>query len=51
MNLNYDYIRDALLYLEDILEYTDNQMVMTHKRLTISTSISIPDKVTITSER
>lgn len=35
MTLNYDCIRDVLLYLEDTLEYTDNQMAMTHKRLTI----------------
>ena len=34
MTLNYDCIRDVLLYLEDTLEYTDNQMAMTHKRLT-----------------
>lgn len=39
MTLNYDCIRDVLLYLEDTLEYTDNQMAMTHKRLTISKSV------------
>ena len=36
MTLNYDCIRDVLLYLEDTLEYTDNQVAMMHKRLTIS---------------
>ena len=36
MTLNYDCIRDVLLYLEDTLGYTDNQIAMTHKRLTIS---------------
>ena len=35
MTLNYDCIRDVLLYLEDTLEYIDNQVAMTHKRLTI----------------
>ena len=35
MTLNYDCIRDILLYLEDTLEYTDNQIAMTNKRLTI----------------
>lgn len=35
MTLNYDCIRDVLLYLEDTLGYTDNQVAMTHKRLTI----------------
>lgn len=37
MTLNYDCIRDVLLYLENTLEYTDNQIAMTHKRLTIDT--------------
>lgn len=36
MTLNYDCIRDVLLYLEDTLEYTDNQIAMTHTRLTIN---------------
>jgi hypothetical protein len=36
MTLNYDCIRDVLLYLEDTLEYTDNPVAMTHKRLTIN---------------
>lgn len=36
MTLNYDCIRDVLLYLEDTLEYTDNQIAMTHKRLSIN---------------
>lgn len=36
MTLNYDCIRDVLLYLEDTLEYTDDQIAMTHKRLTIN---------------
>lgn len=40
MTLNYDCIRDVLLYLENTLEYTDNQMAMTHKRLTIDNIIS-----------
>lgn len=35
MTLNYDCIRDVLLYLENTLGYTDNQVAMTHKRLTI----------------
>lgn len=40
MTLNYDCIRDVLLYLEDTLEYTDNQVSMTHKRLTTSSVTS-----------
>ena len=36
MTLNYDCIRDVLLYLEDTLEYTHNPVAMTHKRLTIN---------------
>ena len=40
MTLNYDCIRDVLLYLEDTLEYTDNQVAMTHKRLTIGSIAS-----------
>ena len=36
MTLNYDCIRDVLLYLEDTLDYTDNPVAMTHKRLTIN---------------
>lgn len=37
MTLNYDCIRDVLLYLENTLEYTDNQIAMKHNRLTIDT--------------
>ena len=40
MTLNYDCIRDVLLYLEDMLGYTDNQVAMTHKRLTISSVVN-----------
>ena len=40
MTLNYDCIRDVLLYLENTLEYTDNQMAMTHKRLTIGSVVN-----------
>ena len=40
MTLNYDCIRDILLYLEDTLEYTDNQIAMTHKRLTIGNIVN-----------
>lgn len=36
MTLNYDCIRDVLLYLENTLEYIDNQGAMVHKRLTIN---------------
>ena len=42
MTLNYDCIRDVLLYLEDTLEYSDNQIAMTHKRLAID---SIPNNL------
>lgn len=35
MTLNYDCIRDVLLYLENTLGYTENQIAMTHKRLLI----------------
>ena len=37
MTLNYDCIRDVLLYLENTLGYTSNQVSMEHKRLTINT--------------
>lgn len=37
MTLNYDCIRDVLLYLENTLGYTDDMVAMTHKRLTIET--------------
>lgn len=40
MTLNYDCIRDILLYLEDTLEYTDNQIAMPHKRLTIGNIVN-----------
>lgn len=36
MTLNYDCIRDVLLYLEDTLEYTNDMVAMTHKRLSIN---------------
>lgn len=36
MKLNPDCIRDVLLYLEDYLQYTDNQMSMEHKEISIS---------------
>ena len=36
MTLNYDCIRDVLLYLKNTLGYTDDMVAMTHKRLTIS---------------
>lgn len=40
MTLNYDCIRDVLLYLENSLGYTDNKISMEHTRLTIDTVIS-----------
>lgn len=40
MTLNYDCIRDVLLYLEDTLGYTNDIVAMTHKRLTIETICS-----------
>ncbi len=36
MKLNSDCIRDVLLYLEDNLGYTDNQISMEHKQFTVS---------------
>lgn len=40
MTLNYDCIRDVLLYLEEALEYTDNPISLEHKRITIETVAS-----------
>lgn len=40
MTLNYDCIRDVLLYLEGSLEYTNNLISLEHKRITIETVAS-----------
>ena len=40
MKLNYDCIRDVLLYLENTLGYTDDMVAMTHERLNIETVCS-----------
>ena len=43
MTLNYDCIRDVLLYLENTLTYVNNPMALTHKRLNIdSISKNLP---------
>lgn len=40
MTLNYDCIRDVLLYLENTLGYINDQIAMTHKKLTISSVVN-----------
>lgn len=42
MKLNYDCIRDVLLFLENNLTYTDNKMELEHKRFNIG---AIPSKL------
>lgn len=43
MKLNYDCVRDVLLYLEENLGYTENTIALEHKRLSIS---SISNNIT-----
>lgn len=48
MTLNYDCIRDILLFLEKNLEYTNDPISLEHKRLSINETI---DKLSNTYEK